>query len=81
MFSKLVPPALRKGRHPGRRWHVGGGVLLALVAGALVARSRSRQAPAAPMATPSRAGVVDITAAERADDEVAEGLQTPFPVA
>jgi hypothetical protein len=78
MFSKLVPPALRRGSHPGRRWHVGTGIALVLAAGAtLVARSRRRR----PSAPASQQVVVDLTASGAAEDALEESTQTPIPVA
>jgi putative oxidoreductase len=53
-------------------WMAVAGIAAGLVGGTLVARTR-RTAPAA-----GADAVVDVTAAERADDEVAMGLQTPF---
>jgi putative oxidoreductase len=53
-------------------WMAVAGIAAGLVGGTLVARTR--QAPP----TDAPAPVVDITASDRADDEVAMGLQTPF---
>jgi putative oxidoreductase len=53
-------------------WMAVAGIAAGLVGGTLVARTR-QTAPAA-----AADEVVDITAEERADDEVAMGLQTPF---
>lgn len=61
----------------GKPWMAVAGIAAGLAAGTLVARSR--QLPEGPAESSGTDRVVDITAAERADDEVAEGLQTPIP--
>ena len=58
-------------------WMAVAGIAAGILGGTLVARSR--QVPEAPAESSGTDRVVDITAAERADDEVAEGLQTPIP--